>query len=383
MATVIIASGYCQAKTPRAKHVIFLGFDAMSAYGIQRAETPTFNYMIENGAVSLDTRCCRKTSSSQNWMSMMCGAPIEMTGVTSNEWTREIHKISPAAVNKQGIFPTVFDCIREQKPGARMEAYIEWADETRLYDMSVFDKVLCSDAGAKVWYDADQLLDAAFASYLENEPDLLFVSIDYPDHVGHSSGHETQDYFDCIHHMDERVGGFLHELEARKMLDNAVIIIAADHGGIRSGHGGDSMAELRTPVIMYGKGVTKGKFMEHANMIYDHAATIAGLLGVTLPDECRGRFMMQAFEPKTAACYVPVPLVHPFRGTLKEGDTVSITADIDDAEIFYTLDGSDPTVQSVRYEGPFSLSESCVVRAVAYRHGNYSEIASNPLSFGE
>lgn len=377
-AAAIIVSGCCQDKTPRAKHVIFLGFDAMSAIGIQRAETPTFNYMIANGAVSLDTRCCRETSSSQNWMSMVCGAPLEMTGITSNDWERDSYTISPSAKNKIGIFPTVFDCIREQKPGARMEAYIEWGAETRMYDMSVFDKTLCSGNGAS--YDAEQVLDAAFASYLENEPDLLFVSIDATDHAGHSYGHENQGFFDCVHRMDERVGEFLKELESRKMLDDAVIIITADHGGLNYGHGGDSMAELRIPVIMYGKGVTKGKVMEHANMIYDNAATIAGLLGVKLPDECRGKFMMQAFEPKTDVCYVPTPLVHPFKGIVDPGQSVSITADIDGAEIYYTLDGTVPTCQSTRYEGPFTLPEACVVQAVTYKNGNYSEVASNFLS---
>lgn len=380
LAAAVLVSSCCQDKTPRAKHVIFLGFDAMSAIGIQRAETPTFNYMIENGAVSIDTRCCRETSSSQNWMAMVSGAPLEMTGITSNDWENGNGTIIPPTANKLGIFPTVFDCIRAQKPGARMEAYIEWASECRMYDMSVFDKTYCSGNG--VQYNAEQVLDAAFASYLENEPELLFVSIDLTDHAGHEYGHENQGFFDAVHRMDERVGEFLKELESRKMLDDAVIIITADHGGINFGHGGDSMAELRIPVIMYGKGVTKGKFMEHANMIYDNAATIAGLLGVTLPEECRGRFMKQAFEPKTDVRYVPVPLVHPFKGTLHDGDKVSITADLEGAEIYYTLDGSTPTKESTRYTEPFALSEPCVVQAVAYKDGCYSWIATNFLSVG-
>ncbi|MCF0167418.1 MAG: alkaline phosphatase family protein [Bacteroidales bacterium] len=377
-AIAIIASSCCQEKTPRAKHVIFLGFDAMSAIGIQRAETPTFNYMIENGAVSLDTRCGRETSSSQNWMSMVTGAPFEMTGVTSNDWQRDSYSIIPATANKLGIFPTMFDCLREQQPGARMEAYIEWAGETRMYDMSVFDKTLCSDG--QNHYDAEQILDAAFESYLENEPELLFVSIDLTDAAGHSKGHESQGFFDAIHRMDERVGEFLKELESRNMLKDAVIIITADHGGINYGHGGDSMAELQIPVIMYGKGVTKGKVMEHANMIYDNAATVAGLLGFTLPQECRGKFMMQAFEPKTNVCYVPVPLVTPFKGVVLSGETVTLTADVEGAEIFYTLDGSVPTKESTKYEGPFELPQSCCVQAVTYKNGNYSQIASNFLA---
>ena len=373
----MLLSSCCQDETPRAKHVIFLGFDAMSAIGIQRAETPNFNYMIENGAISLKTRCVRETSSSQNWMCMVSGAPIEMTGITDNGWEKDNAMISPAVKNKVGIFPTVFDAIREQRPDARMEAYIEWGNETRMYDMSVFDKAVYTHGDEH--YTGEEVMDAAFASYLENEPDFMFVSVDVTDHKGHECGHESQGFFDCIHHMDEKVGAFVKELEARGMMKDAVIIITADHGGINFGHGGDTMAELQIPEIVYGKGVTKGKVMEHANMIYDNAATIAGLLGVKLPEECRGKFMMQAFEPKTSVCYVPVPLVHPFKGVVADGEKVSITADVDGAEIYYTLDGSEPTKESIKYDGPFDIDGSVVIRSVAYKNGNYGETAINNL----
>jgi len=373
----LLLAGCCQDRTPRAKHVIFIGFDGMSAIGLQRAETPNFNYLIENGAVSIDTRCGRETSSSQNWMAMVSGAPFEMSGITSNAWNLDNYTIDPAVSNRLGIFPTVFDDIRAQKPEARMECYIEWGGESRMYDMDVFDKTLYTHGDEK--YSGEEVMEAAFSSYLENEPDFLFLSVDVTDHAGHAYGHESQGYFDCIHRMDELTGAFVKELEARGMFKDAVLIITADHGGINFSHGGDSMSELQIPVIMYGKGVTKGKVMEHANMIYDNAATIAGLLGVKLPDECRGKFMMQAFEPKTDVCYVPTPLVHPFKGVVPAGETVSISADYEGTEIYYTLDGSTPTIESTKYEGPFELPGSCTVQAIGYRNGCYSGVASNFL----
>ncbi len=377
-AAAVILTGCCsQERTPRAKHVIFLGFDAMSSIGIQRAETPNFNYMIENGAVSLDTRCVRPTSSSQNWMSMVSGAPIEVHGVYDNDWEPDGITIEPAVTNAKGLFPTMFDDIRAGMPDARMYSYVEWTGEVRMYDMSVFDKSVVSGIDGE--YNADQLLEMAFADYLADEPEFMFVSIDLPDHEGHVHGHDSQAYWDCLNHMDALVGGFVKELEARGMMDDAVIMIAADHGGILYGHGGDSMEELKVPIIMYGKGVTKGKVMESTNMIYDNAVTVCGLLGVDMPRACRGKFLYEAFEPKTDVCYVPTPLIRPFKGVVGEGETVTITADAEGVEIYYTLDGTVPTLESTKYTGPFGLSESCTVQAVAYRNGNRSGVASNFL----
>ena len=49
---------------------------------------------------------------------------------------------------------------------------------------------------------------------------------------------------------------------------------------------------------------------------------------------------------------------------------VTMSVDAPGADIHYTLDGSDPTEQSERYELPFVINRSQKVRAVAIRNGN-------------
>lgn len=365
----LVASSCCQDKTPRAKHVIYIGLDAFSAVGLQRAETPNFNWMIENGAVSLHTRVARETSSSQNWMCMVSGAPIEMTGVTDNGWTYETRMIEPAAYNNKKMFPTIFDDVKAQRPDAKVYGFYEWEGQIRMYDMDAFDY-------SEKCADGESTLRKAFAKYMEDQPEFLFVSVDATDHAGHSFGHENQGYYDCISMCDQIIGEFVKELEAKGMMKDAVVMISGDHGGIRYGHGGDNMSELEVPVIMYGKGVTKGKVMAHANMIYDIASTIGGLLGIEMPAECRGKFMMQAFEPADSRKYTPIPLVHPFRGVAEE---VSITVDAEDAEVYYTLNGGTPTCESIKYDGPFKIDGNTAIKAVTYKNGQYSDVVENLL----
>lgn len=70
---------------------------------------------------------------------------------------------------------------------------------------------------------------------------------------------------------------------------------------------------------------------------------------------------------------VATPIVTPEAGTYDEPITVTITVTNPvDATIYYTLDGTDPTRDSTLYEGPFTISESCILKtfAVANSYGD-------------
>lgn len=299
---------------------------------------------------------------------MVSGATIEMHGVTDNDWEPEHRVIEPSLRNKKGLFPTIFDHIKIQRPDAKVYLFYEWTGQDRMYDVSVTDKAVTG-------LDYDQTLSKAIDAFFQDKPELLFVSINQTDHVGHESGHESGEYLETITHFDAIVGGLIDRLSETGLLDETVVIITADHGGLGKSHGGDSEAEREIPIILYGGGVTKGKVMERTNLICDIAATVGGLLGVSLPQECVGKFISEAFEPKTDKVYVPMPFISPAEGFFKEKTTVTITADVEGAGIYYTLDGSLPTDRSTKYETPFTLNNPAVVRAVVYRNGQAGPIA--------
>lgn len=61
-------------------------------------------------------------------------------------------------------------------------------------------------------------------------------------------------------------------------------------------------------------------------------------------------------------------------GTVTENadSTILITSTTADATIYYTLDGSDPTDKSLKYEGAIKLEKNCKVRAIAVKEDMYS-----------
>ena len=58
-------------------------------------------------------------------------------------------------------------------------------------------------------------------------------------------------------------------------------------------------------------------------------------------------------------------------------EMVTITCQQEGVSIYYTLDGTVPTTESTRYEGPFRQAENCTVTAVAVADGlDYSDLAT-------
>ncbi len=76
---------------------------------------------------------------------------------------------------------------------------------------------------------------------------------------------------------------------------------------------------------------------------------------------------------------VATPIITPETTTFNEGESVfvSIATETQDAEIYYTLDGTDPSTENGElYEGEIEITETTTVKAIAVKDGwNNSEVA--------
>ena len=63
------------------------------------------------------------------------------------------------------------------------------------------------------------------------------------------------------------------------------------------------------------------------------------------------------------------PEAHPVPGIVEKGTEVALTTPYANAEILYTLDGSDPLTEGLEYEGPITLEADTILRAVVLALG--------------
>lgn len=363
------------------EHVYVIGVDAMSVAGLNQAATPNMDRMIEHGVLCNRVRTVQPSSSSANWGSMLAGAGTEIHGITSNDWRIDNHNLHPAVVNEQGYFPTVLSVIRAQRPDDELGMLYHWSGFGNLFEKNL--------ANVDKTFPSEKETVYAIADYIkEKKPAFIFSQLDEVDAAGHRFGHMTPGYLNSIAAVDTLVGVILNAVQEAGIAEKTMIMIVSDHGGIGYGHGGSNPEEVTVPFILYGAGVKKNYTVPTEVYMFDVAPTLIFALGLEAPYAWRGKAIQCAFEgfdapvdPLPLKRLTNPPLINGGRHLFEQAgglfiDTeaeVRITSDETDSDIYYTLDGSEPTKTSSLYTEPFILKNTSVVKAKSFKKDGSSE----------
>ena len=363
------------------RHVIVIGIDGMSVFGVRNARTPTLDRLMKEGSYTLRARGVLPTSSSSNWASMISGAGPEQHGVTSNDWERDAFILPAVTEGEESIFPTIFSVVKKAHPERISGAVYQWGGFGRLVEKSFVD----FDRATKDEWETAEIAEKFIK---EQHPVFTFIHFDHVDHAGHHDGHKTEKYLEAVTVADSLIGRIIESVKESGMIDNTLVIVSSDHGGIGYGHGGETPDEIEIPFIVWGKGIKKGHEIKHTVFTYDIAATVAFALGIDLPYEWIGRPVKSAFtghpEPDiiqsknylAGPSIYPLPRLYEPAGGLYIDTTalVKIESREDGAKIVYTLDGTDPGENSTVYKEPFMLEQSTVVSAIVIKEHLQSKI---------
>ncbi|MBO5420980.1 MAG: alkaline phosphatase [Clostridia bacterium] len=253
-------------------HVIVIGVDGAGSW-FKDADTPNFDKIFENGAVTYSALSSKPTISAECWGSMLIGVGPEVHGLTN-----EIVSTVPYDVNSP--FPSVFRKIREVYPDAVLGSYCDWNPITH--------GIVENNIGVSHATAHDTELTPIVCDYIkENKPDFLFIHFDSVDGAGHGSGYGLPAFIKRIHEVDELIGDVYSSIEKAGIIEDTLFIVIADHGGAndengRGSHGGWTDGEKYVTFAAAGKGVNKTA-VEEMN-IRDLAAIVLYAMGIELPE---------------------------------------------------------------------------------------------------
>jgi predicted AlkP superfamily pyrophosphatase or phosphodiesterase len=279
---------WARAAVPGIEHVVVIGCDGMGSLAFAETNAPVMHRLMREGAYTLRARGVMPTSSSPNWASMIMGAGPEQHGVTSNDWETNKFEIPPLEAGPEGMFPTIFRVIREQKPGASIMCVHDWDGFGRLFERHSADLVEWVKGSTNTASRAVELIG-------KSKPTFLFIHFDDVDHAGHSHEWKSPAYFQAVEEVDLYIGNILRAIDAAGIGRSTLVLITADHGGIGTKHGGPTIGELEIPWIVHGPGVARGKVVTTPVNTYDTASTIAWVFGLKQPSVWIGRPVTEAF----------------------------------------------------------------------------------------
>lgn len=276
-------SGTVRAESVR--HVVLVGIDGWGSFSLEKAhDIPNIRYLMTNGCYTLKDRAVLPSSSAVNWASMFMGAPPEMHGYT--QWNSCTPEIPSAYVGRQGIYPTVFEVIREQMPEAETGCFYEWGGIAPLVGTNAISRVR---QGAN---------SEAPAYIQERRPTFVAVCFDGVDHAGHTKGFGSPEYYEALAQVDRQVGAIRRAVAETGMESSTVIVVTADHGGTGKNHGGKTLQEMEIPFVVWGANIKRGEVIKDTMVQYDCAATVAALLGLKRPQCWRGLPAESAFRAR-------------------------------------------------------------------------------------
>jgi predicted AlkP superfamily pyrophosphatase or phosphodiesterase len=250
----------------RYNHVIVIGVDGAGAF-VKQADTPCFDRIFADGAVTYSALASNPTISAECWGSMLLGVGPEVHKLTNG-----IVSSTPYPVDS--AFPSLFRRIREVMPDAELGSYCDWNPIT-------FGIVENNQNVANATAHDTDLMPMICDYIREKKPTFLFTQLDSVDGAGHGHGYGSEAHLRRIHEVDELMNDAYEAVKEAGILEDTLFIMIADHGGFGTGHGGWTDEEKYVTFAAAGKGVQKGA-IEEMN-IRDLSAIVLYALGIDAP----------------------------------------------------------------------------------------------------
>ena len=278
-----------------SRRFITIVIDGCRADRLLEANTPYINRLRSEGADYTNTSTVYPARTVTGFSSMFTGAPPRVHGMSSN------------FVPSLGVkCDSIFGVLRSAGLTGKLVGIAHLIDAFGETDLETVTAVTNND-------DIDNALTARAQAVIQrDDPDFLILQLLSVDQTGHARGSYNSEYLAKIEESDRIIQRFLEWCQEVGYLEEATVLITADHGqgiGI-GGHGHMSPSERYVPCILWGEGVETSGAIDEPHSVMDVAATIAYFLGVAPPEQSVGQVLGIA-ESEEHAASRPVAVIIP------------------------------------------------------------------------
>ncbi len=238
------------------KHVLIIGIDGCRSDAFQAAKASNLQSLARNGTACYrafaggkpGTRTQQATISGASWSSIVTGVWVDKHQIPDNKFTHP--NLKKVIGGKIVGYPHFFTRIKEKQPNCYLASIVNWKpiNEHIVTDPDYRD----SGNDAAVARKCAELLLG------NRNPAVVFLQFDEVDGAGHAKGYgpESPEYMAAIEKLDRHVGTVVNAMRKRPNFarENWLVLLTADHGGFKKGHGGQTPEERTVFLVANGGG---------------------------------------------------------------------------------------------------------------------------------
>ncbi len=253
--------------------VILISVDGMRPDGLTACGNPYVEQLMKMGSYALDAQTVFPSVTLPCHMSMFHSVTPERHGTTTNMYMPQVRPI---------------DGLMEQiaRVGGKSGMFYGWEP---IRDISRPGSLQASEyVNSYAFEHTDGMLTERALAYISAaQPDFVFLyMVETDEKGGHDSGWMSDTYLSYVSHAIDNVKKVIE-----KYGEEYTVIITADHGGHDRSHGSDTPEDMTIPMLFVGKEFEAGRPLQNVSIL-DIAPTVAKIMGLPVPREWEGKFLV-------------------------------------------------------------------------------------------